>query len=368
MAKRRHGQEAELPFVALMDTMTNVVGVLTIVLVMVGISIAHAVKKILTANPPATAAQVATAQTSVNQLKAELAAAAQVAALPTLPDSGDIAARLVQLEAQVQEKNLKLFDLPVLNQELATKSAELSLQQTELSALITERDRLRVLLAAPPQPMPPHAKIIRIPSSRDIPKDANVYHCFVRKDQVYLVDPISAKEMLMHEFDHEKNSLIKHRIKVPKAKDRIIYDQQKVLNLFAAKPLAIRGQKITVPPNTYGNQLVFNIELPPSGDASLADMENPKGRFQALAYILRSYPKIVLWFQVNPDGFATYLKARDIADRNHIPCGWDINGNNSLTTLLDFEVNPLAPPPPAPPPPPGPPPVPGPPPPKPQLD
>ncbi len=45
MAKRRHAEEMEIPFVALMDTMTNVVGVLIIVLVLVGISVASAVKK-----------------------------------------------------------------------------------------------------------------------------------------------------------------------------------------------------------------------------------------------------------------------------------------------------------------------------------
>jgi hypothetical protein len=54
MAKRRHGGESELPFVALMDTMTNVVGVLTIVLVMIGISLAKAVRKVLSELPPVT--------------------------------------------------------------------------------------------------------------------------------------------------------------------------------------------------------------------------------------------------------------------------------------------------------------------------
>ena len=54
MAKRKHREEQELPFVALMDTMTNVVGVLIIVLVMVGISIANAVKNILSDLPPVT--------------------------------------------------------------------------------------------------------------------------------------------------------------------------------------------------------------------------------------------------------------------------------------------------------------------------
>ena len=53
MAKRKH-EEHELPFVALMDTMTNVVGVLIIVLVMVGLSVANVVKTVLEDLPPVT--------------------------------------------------------------------------------------------------------------------------------------------------------------------------------------------------------------------------------------------------------------------------------------------------------------------------
>ena len=58
MAKRRHGHDEELPFVALMDTMTNVVGVLIIVLVMIGISLANSVSKILSELPPVTKEQL----------------------------------------------------------------------------------------------------------------------------------------------------------------------------------------------------------------------------------------------------------------------------------------------------------------------
>ena len=97
MAKRRHNHGAELPFVALMDTMTNVVGVLTVVLVMIGISIAHAVKKILTDFPPVTAAQVAESQASIDKTQAELAALAKKATLiPNLPSEGDINAELIK--------------------------------------------------------------------------------------------------------------------------------------------------------------------------------------------------------------------------------------------------------------------------------
>lgn len=44
-----------------------------------------------------------------------------------------------------------------------------------------------------------------------------------------------------------------------------------------------------------------------------------------------------------------YLKAREIADRFHIPCDWEINGNVAhYEALPEFEVNRLQEPPPAP--------------------
>jgi hypothetical protein len=351
MAKRRHGNEAELPFVALMDTMTNVVGVLTIVLVMAGISIAHAVKKILTDLPPATVAQVAEVLSSLAQIKAKMAANEQkTAALASLPNKGDIEAELIRLEAQVKEKDIKLFDLPVLGKELSAKSEERSKKEAELTALIAERDRLKALLDTTPEPKAPESTIVRIPNSRDLPKDANIYYCYVRADQVYFVDPIAAKEMVMAEFKREERNLIKQRIKVPKSKDHIIYDQEKVVNMFAAKPMEVRGQKISVPFNKPSIGLAMWIDLPKgNGDASLADMKNLKGRFHTLAYKLSSFPKIVLMFEVNPDGFATYLKAREIIDHYRIPCGWEINGCTTNWTQLEFEVNSLEAPPPPPP-------------------
>lgn len=348
MAKRRHDGDNELPFVALMDTMTNVVGVLTIVLVMMGISIAHAVKKVMSEIQPATTSQLADAMALIAKSKTELAANQKKATtLSKIPSTGNIDTELDLLELKVKEKNVKLFDLPVLGKELTAKSSEHTKKETQLSTLIAERDRLKALLDATPAPEVKKAEIVRIPNSRDIPEGANIYYCFVRADQVYLVDPISAKEMIMNEIKRDEQNLIKQRIKVPKKLDRYIYDQTAVVNLFAKKPMEVRGQKIQVPFNKPWTRLVVRMTLPNGdGDASLADMQDPKGKFNTLANKLSSLPKVVLMFQVNPDGFATYLKAREIVDRYRIPCGWEINGNTFIQTPLDFEVNRLEEPPP----------------------
>src|SRR5258705_6636573 len=68
MPRRAHTEE-ELPFVALMDTMTNVVGVLIIVLVMVGIGLARSVNKILSELPPVTKEEHAKLKQQVEEKK-----------------------------------------------------------------------------------------------------------------------------------------------------------------------------------------------------------------------------------------------------------------------------------------------------------
>src|SRR6478736_2912944 len=72
MARRRQHHEEELPFVALMDTMTNVVGVLIIVLVMVGIGLARSVNKILSDLPTVTVEEHAKLKKEVDETKPSL--------------------------------------------------------------------------------------------------------------------------------------------------------------------------------------------------------------------------------------------------------------------------------------------------------
>lgn len=368
MAKRRNDHGDELPFVALMDTMTNVVGVLTIVLVMMGISIAHAVRKVLTDLVPATAAQVAQVQTSLEQTNAgKKSAETEIASLANYRADPGVAAELKLLEEEWKEKNIKLFDIPTLQKESTARAEELAKQQSALSAMITERDSLKALLDKMPSEKPAPPKVVRIPNSRDIPKNAKLYYCYIRGKQAYLVDPITAHDMVMDAFDKEKRNFIHQRVKVPRALDRIIYDQIKVVNHFAKLNLTVRGQSIRVPENKFGTTLNYQIDFGAGkGDATLDDMNQPKGRFHEIAYKLSSYNGIALIFKVNPDGFETYLKAREIADIMRIPCGWEVDGNTVFNGPLEFEVNRLAEPPP--PGPPGPAAPPAPPPPKQRLD
>ena len=100
MSKRKH-EEQELPFVALMDTMTNVVGVLIIVLVMVGLSVASAVKKVLSDLPPVTE----------EELKEIVEQAKQ---LPKLPTPKEVEDKQKQAESDPRPRLTSASPIPVL--------------------------------------------------------------------------------------------------------------------------------------------------------------------------------------------------------------------------------------------------------------
>ncbi len=357
MAKRRHDVGAELPFVALMDTMTNVVGVLTIVLVMIGISLAKAVRKVLAEIPAATVEQVQAGQARLDQLVAardanrkKLAAAKRDPLTDEKRNSG-IIAELIRLELAVKDKDIRLYDFDSLRVEQAKREAELKAKRGEVDKLIAERDRLNALLDKTPVYKPPPDKVVRMPESRDIPEGSILYYAYVIGDQVHLVDPDSAKKVIMAEFERANRNWVREIIKVKNAKDRRVYDQTKVVEHFAQVKMDVRGQKITLPYNRPWTQLGFRIEInPKQGGVTIADPLPPNSEWHRMCNLVRSFPRGVLMFRVRPDSFATYLRAREVADACRVPCGWEIEGGTTYFEIIkDFEVNRLEQPPPPPP-------------------
>ncbi len=353
MAKRRHGQEAELPFVALMDTMTNVVGVLTIVLVMIGISIAHAVKKILTDLPPATEEQIEQVEVSISKARAEVALqTSQVASISSLPNQGDINAELIRLESQAKEKNIKLFDLSTLNKELTAKSSELNKNETLLEDLISERDKLKALLDDTPVAKAPEAKVIRIPNSRPIPEDATIYHAMVKGDRVHIIDPHTPLTLFNRELEKKKDEWLIKRIQVKGKPDKFLYDGTKIVAHFKNFNWGnSRGQTISIQaePTNYFLWLVIRPDLA-SGGTPLEEIAQPNSEFVKSLPIIRKGFRSVLMYRVHTDSFDTYLAAREVSEVANIAAGWDINFSlDYRMPIPDVTVERLKEPPPKPP-------------------
>ena len=348
MARKKSNDEPGVNMDSLMDALTNVVAVLILILILLQVDVGQTVEKLLGELKPASAEQIEQAKQQLAQVNLQLDKQKSMlnAPAPKPEDLNKVEADLALLDISLKDSNVKLLEINKVKQLLATNQKLADEEKSKTDLILSEISRIKALLDQTPIPKAPQPTVVKIPNSRDIPTKANIYYCYIIKDQAHLVDPITAKKMVMDEFNRNERLLFREFIKIKGKPDTRVYDQDKVVKFYEQKNLMVRSQSVSVPYNRPWTKLTMRITLDPAkGDASLADMEQPKGRFYNICYKVKSYYDCVLIFKVNPNGFATYLKAREIADSLNIPCGWEIDGGTTLSLPLDFQVNRLENPP-----------------------
>lgn len=348
MARKKSSDEQGVSMDSLMDALTNVVAVLIVILILLQMDVEQAVEKLLNDLKPATVEEVQLAKQEKQQLIDQIKKQEDLlkAPEPTPQELGKIEADLSLLENSIKENKTALMELGALQKKVEAEKKLEADERKKTDAILTEINRIKALLDETPIPKAPQATVVKIPNSRDIPESAVLFYIYTVNDQIHLVDPPQAKKMIMGEFKSNERALFRELRKIPKKADIKIYDQEKTVQLFAAKNLKVRNQTISVPHNKPWTRLNMRITFDPAkGDATLADCEQPRGRFHNICNYIKQTSRCVVIFKVNPNSFPTYLKAREIADSLNIPCGWEIDGGNIYQEPLDFEVNRLEEPP-----------------------
>jgi len=202
MAKRRHSHDEKLPFVALMDTMTNVVGVLIIVMVMIGIGIASSVQKILSDLPPATVEQL-------NDLLKQIAESAPK--VDPLQVEEQIKKEEQELKKHIEElktydltknkQDAKLMDLDELRKRIDDGNKQRDTKKTEVEKLLAEMDKLKVQLDTTPVYRPPPATVVRLPSPRPMPENAVLQRFLVVDGRVYFLNDEEYMKVVLKQID-----------------------------------------------------------------------------------------------------------------------------------------------------------------------
>lgn len=190
MAHRKKHDEQELPFVALMDTMTNVVGVLIIVLVMVGITIADAVKKILSDLPPVTKEEYEQMVQTVKKIPPP----------PADPKKLEEDKKIVEqklkkaiddlktIDTSTVEAQMQFMDLDSFRKKLDDARKLRAAQKAEVDKLIAEVDRIQALLDQTPVYKPDPPTYVRLPNPRPFPKDPKETRVLVAKQGVLFLN------------------------------------------------------------------------------------------------------------------------------------------------------------------------------------
>lgn len=215
MSKRKH-DEAELPFVALMDTMTNVVGVLIIVLVMVGLSVANIVKTVLSDLPPVTPEELA-------QIKE------QAKKLPELQTPEEVQKKKDQLEADLKkvieqlktvdtselQSKMKFMDLDVYKKQLEDRKKDREASKAETDKLLAEVERLKALLDQTPEFKPPPPTYVRLPNPRPYPEKPVETRILVAKQGVLTFNQTKFLQPILDGMEKVKSQIEFQKVEYP---------------------------------------------------------------------------------------------------------------------------------------------------------
>jgi hypothetical protein len=387
MARRAKSHDEELPFAALMDTMTNVVGVLIIMMVMIGISLATTVKKVLSELPDVSVEAHAELKEEMKKFeeKRDPAEVKQDIA-KVQEDLKKLEESMAKLEEQKAKDPVVMVDIEKLLKELEMLEKERNERRERITALTDEADKLKARLDTTPRYVPPPPVQVRLPNPKTMPEQAVIHPVLVSGNKlmpVRIQELQTAVENELEELKKNNSDIIvkKEDVKGPDGKPmmkkvagkapapvrKVTFEPVKLAKHFDRKlnqrPPSPRDAnrdflvEVGAAPGSAAVQMKLNMRTEAGESFEMA--RQPASTFRMLLKLMKQDPKSVVWFHVSKDSIAAYLAARDIVDAEGLPVTWEIDDRKGWAVTLpnDYQV-PFTPPPvvakpPTPPPPPG---------------
>ncbi|MFT4551217.1 MAG: hypothetical protein ACI8XO_004540 [Verrucomicrobiales bacterium] len=315
--RRRKVESATGNLDSLLDTMTNVVGILIIVIIVSQINVADAVKRIRDGLDPVSAEQMAQIEAERDQV------AQQIEAVQSSVDRKVDPAEIEQLrqeELALKKEIAEIAQAEAMVDGLADLFVDKQKQHEELLVLIKteeegivgmEQEIKRMELEKTP------AKKVRMPNPRDPYEDAKEVLFLCAGDRVILIDYPGLLARTVKEIQAKESLVGEMKGKTP------YYRQAETKKHVVARKVSSGGVSVSL--NTYPDrpwaQFVMTPDLKGGGQSIIEGLKvNSPLRLQINRVKSdRNYIR----FLVHPDAFETYLLARRIAEDIFIPVGWD---------------------------------------------
>ncbi len=335
---------------SMMDNMTNVVGTLLLVLIIVQMGVKNNADTVEEELAKVTPQQVQQAkqQLALAKTTAEKTGANQEAISQKAKSKQD---DLRAFETTLEQKGIKVRDFETLQKDLiAKRDAEKSEKQV-VAGLLGERDNLRATLDKTPAPKGPPPIDVRVPVAKAVPPGAFMYRVLCLSNKVYMISDFGWRTRVWTELEKEKNSL-RHDKPHPDGKT-FLFDHLNTVNWLNGKKYADEYVELRFPLNTNSTTDRVNMQILPRADGgeTAEQVDDPDSNFRKTLVKLRANPKAVCWFWIHPTGVAAYHAAREQCSRYGIPAGWEFYGATSHSeNLSQFVVNRFKEPPPPPPP------------------
>ena len=321
MAKKSAHSEEELPFAALMDVMTNVVGVLIIVLVMTGITLAQVAKKVIAEMEIVTEEEFKKIEKEAQDAKVKI-------------DPEKIKQELKKIEQEVKavpkidrppvKVNQKLADLEALKVKIEEARANRDKEKQQVATYMAKIEDLKKRLDTKPRYVPPPPpETLKMPNPRPMPKEPKLYHFWVTSNSVIsnFADPNLQKELenVVKQFAKESG------LSGPKVE----FDTGKLAD-YMNKNFYPKFKDLSISPNSW---LPFtdgvSFWVGPKADPTAPPPEDQVKMGSQFYNILKEIAAKdaqngVVFFHVAEGGMDNYVRAREVADRFKLNVGWDM--------------------------------------------
>jgi hypothetical protein len=334
MKPRKRDDDNDGGLDSLLDTMTNVVGILVLVLIVTQLGVSEAIEEI-TSNSQVTEEDVEIAKSKLSDLeidKADLAKQSESLASFDLAAEKERLRRLKEtLAAQKklladQAKESNQFSLAIdRDRKTAAKNqkeiADTKKNRTELQGKLTtslaERAKLKAMLdKTPRRSAPAPDKVVTIPNPRPAPKGARQVIFVCAGNRLY---PMSLDEIRKDAEIRSKNMILTKRLNLDR---KAGIDPAKFSN-FYLKFKYPTDDFFSVEYYVSGNRWPrFKLTPKEGRGANEDELRRPKSRIRKLLALLDPN-KFYARFYVLPDSYDVYLTTREVLTSAGVLAGWD---------------------------------------------
>lgn len=317
---------------SLLDALTNVVGILIIMLVVALLGMSEAVKRITQAQELDERVKVDHLLDKEKELEAlkELLKTLEPDWLSMEPQVPKNKAQLEKLTQQIEqlrdkvtvESEKKEFDIDKLKQDMQEKTQEQKKLDADLAKAIKRLEELKALLDKTPIPEIPPAEIVRIPNPRDVDNSFRKVVFHIANNRVLEEEHERYREKL------ERNiAAFEQRFRpIPESdKETGGYDFEKFKQLIDRTKYGDRNVDIELKIQT--SRIYMDCFITNKAGDDLDSMDRPTSLYKRKIFNMHKDGKEYARYIVYPNSFAEYVKARNIADEFKIPAGWQIDTN-----------------------------------------
>jgi hypothetical protein len=342
MKRRKNGDDMG-SLDSLLDTMTNVAGILIIVLVVTTLNVRDTVNRVRSTLPEVSDAEVDAMQQEAVSASTELETIQEQIAdvTPKIenaePKIEDLRAKAAELrEKQPISPDMKkaAAELEQLRLKIAEAKQAAANQKTALAKVEGELVAVKIKLKNRPEVAAPEPKVVRMPDPRPAPEGGVPEYFLCRNERVLHCDVEGIFEKAREAIFANAKALAADGIVDEKDVKRTEFDGPKLVAFFKKRDLGNELFNVALrafPDRTYA-LLDFTPKSPELGD-TIRQMANTESKYYALVRQAKWKKKFAQYI-VAPDGFEVYLAARRIAERSGLPAGWHPHTSEAWTKGL----------------------------------